>query len=315
MKSFFVFFFAICSWGAIPSQESFKAIESEKLKSKLKELTLSNKTSQSNALIFDLPMTYNKPVSKWVNYFQTKGAKWFREYLERSSKYLPFIQNELQNANLPTDLAFMVMIESGFSSSAVSIADAVGPWQFIEGTAQRYGLKKNWWLDERRDFRKSTHAAIKYIKDLYNEFGSWYLVAASYNMGENGLRRQVVKHKTKDYWTLIQKNALPEETQNYVPKILAAMLITKAPNLYGFRSLEKRDPLKYDYVTVPGGTDLNYLADILGVTKKSIKELNSELIIGYVPKNVTSHTIRVPSGAGKIIAEYISQKGKTEETF
>lgn len=304
-----ILFIASSVFGAIPNTSKLNEIsEAEKLKLKLKELTLSNNTSQSNALIFDLPMTYNKQVSKWVNYFQTKGSKWFRQWLERSSKYLPFIQKELQDANLPTDLAFMVMIESGFSPTAVSVADAVGPWQFIEGTAQRYGLKKNWWLDERRDFRKSTHAAIKYIKDLYNEFGSWYLVAASYNMGENGLRRQIEKHKTKDYWTLIQRNALPEETQNYVPKILAAMLITKAPNLYGFRSLEKREPLDYDYVKVPGGTDLNYLAEILGITKKSIKELNSELLIGYIPKSVNSHPIRVPSGAGKIISEYIAQK-------
>jgi len=282
--------------------------EAESLKLKLKQKTLSNRTSQSHALIFDLPMTYNQQVSKWVHYFQTKGGRWFREWLERSSKYMPFIQNELQNANLPTDLGFMVMIESGFSTTAVSQADAVGPWQFIEGTATRYGLKKNWWLDERRDFRKSTQAAIKYIKDLYQEFGSWYLVAASYNMGENGLRRQVEKHRTKDYWTLIQKKALPEETQNYVPKILAAMLISKAPNLYGFRSLEKRNPLEYDYVNVPGGTELSNLAEVLGVTKKSLKELNSELVIGYIPKQVVYHTIRVPSGAGKIIAEFLVDK-------
>ncbi|MCB0369800.1 MAG: lytic transglycosylase domain-containing protein, partial [Bdellovibrionales bacterium] len=231
MKCLLAFFFAICSWGAVPPQGNFKITDGERLKLKLKELTLSNNSSESNALIFDIPMTYNKQVSKWVNYFQTKGSKWFRQWLERSSKYLPFLQNELQNANLPADLAYMVMIESGFSASAVSVADAVGPWQFIQGTAQRYGLKKKWWLDERRDFRKSTQAAIKYIKDLYGEFGSWYLVAASYNMGENGLRRQVEKYKTKNYWTLIQKKALPEETQNYVPKILAAMLIAKAPNL------------------------------------------------------------------------------------
>lgn len=312
MVSFFVFFFAICSWGAIPPQEAIT--DSVKLKSKLRQLTLSNNTSKSNALIFDIPVTYNKQVSKWVHYFQTKGSKWFREWLERSSRYLPFIQNELENANLPLDLAFMVMIESGFSSSAVSLSDAVGPWQFIEGTAKRYGLKKSWWLDERKDVRKSTQAAIKYLKDLHTEFGSWYLVAASYNMGEGGLRRKIEKYKTTDYWTLIQKNALPEETQNYVPKILAAMLITKAPNLYGFRLLEKREPLKYDYVSVPGGTDLNTLAEILGVTKKSIKELNSELIIGYIPKQVSAHTIRVPAGAGKIIAEFISQNKPSEWT-
>lgn len=264
--------------------------------------------SKTHTLVFDIPVTYNQQVAKWVHFFQTKGSKWFREYLERSSKYLPFIQDELRKANLPLDLAFMVMVESGFSSSAVSTASAVGPWQFIEGTAARYGLRKHWWLDERRDFRKSTKAAIKYIKDLHQEFGSWYLVAASYNMGENGLRRQIEKHKTMDYWSLVRKKALPEETQNYVPKILAAMLITKSPNLYGFRYLERRDPLEYDYVSVPGGTDLESLADALGVTRKSLRELNSELLVNYIPKQIATHTIRVPMGAGKIISEFLSKR-------
>ncbi len=273
--------FTINAWSALPDTvHSLRPNEpkknSETLKERLKKLSNIENESKTHTLVFDIPVTYNQQVARWVQFFQTKGSRWFREYLERSSKYLPFIQDELRKANLPVDLAFMVMVESGFSSSAVSAASAVGPWQFIEGTAARYGLRKHWWLDERRDFRKSTKAAIKYIKDLHQEFGSWYLVAASYNMGENGLRRQIEKHKTMDYWSLVRKKALPEETQNYVPKILAAMLITKSPNLYGFRYLERRDPLEYDYVSVPGGTDLESLADALGVTRKSLRELNSE---------------------------------------
>lgn len=308
MKILILLFFAINAWSAIPKSELSSPSNSESLRERLKKLSSIESESKSHTLVFDLPITYNQQVAKWVQYFQTKGSKWFREYLERSSKYLPFIQNELSKAGLPLDLAFMVMIESGFSTSATSTANAVGPWQFIEGTAARYGLRKHWWLDERRDFRKSTKAAIKYIKDLYQEFGSWYLVAASYNMGENGLRRQIEKHKTMDYWTLVRKKALPEETQNYVPKILAAMLITKSPNLYGFRYLERRDPLEYDYVSVPGGTDLESLADALGVTRKSLRELNSELLVNYIPKQIATHTIRVPLGAGKIISEFLSKR-------
>jgi membrane-bound lytic murein transglycosylase D len=221
---------------------------------------------------------------------------------------MPFIQTELKNAGLPSDLAYMVMIESGFISHATSTADAVGPWQFIEPTGVRYGLSKNWWLDERRDLRKSTLAAIRYMKDLYGEFGSWYLVAASYNMGENGLRRQIKKYGTKDYWALIKLNALPEETQEYVPKILAAMLISKAPNLYGFRDLERMDPLEYEVVLVPGGTDLDQLADHLGVTRKSLKDLNAELYLGYIPRQVEKHYIRVPKGASRFVASYVGGK-------
>ncbi|MFM6928934.1 MAG: lytic transglycosylase domain-containing protein [Bdellovibrio sp.] len=278
------------------------------LKEKLKALTAKSMHVQSDNLIFDLPVTYNKKVSKWVAYYQVRGNKWFREWLQRSYKYMPFIQNELKKANLPTDLAYMVMIESGFAPNAISTADAVGPWQFIEPTGNRYGLSKTWWLDERRDLKKSTLAAIKYLKDLYAEFGSWYLVAASYNMGENGLRRQIKKYGTKDYWTLIKLSALPVETQEYVPKILAAMLISKAPNLYGFRDLEKMDPLEYEVVLVPGGTDLDHLADHLGVTRKSLKDLNAELYLGYIPRQVTKHYIRVPKGAGNIVSTFVYQQ-------
>jgi len=278
------------------------------LKEKLKTLTAKTTTVQSDALIFDLPVTYNKKVSKWVVYYQTRGNKWFKNWLQRSYKYMPFITAELKKAGIPTDLGYMVMIESGFISHATSHADAVGPWQFIEPTGNRYGLSKTWWLDERRDLRKSTLAAIRYMKDLYAEFGSWYLVAASYNMGENGLRRQIKKHGTKDYWALIKLNALPEETQEYVPKILAAMLISKAPNLYGFRELERMDPLEYEVVLVPGGTDLDPLADHLGVTRKALKDLNAELYLGYIPRQVEKHYIRVPKGASRFVANFVGVK-------
>ncbi|MFP5520154.1 MAG: lytic transglycosylase domain-containing protein [Bdellovibrionia bacterium] len=277
------------------------------LKQKLKERTLASRNIRSDSLIFDIPVTYNKKVSKWVHYFQYTGQRWFRDWLERSYKYVPFIQKELKDAGLPTDLAFIVMIESGFIPTAVSHANAVGPWQFIKPTGNRYGLQINWWLDERRDLLKATRAAIRYIKDLHNEFGSWYLVAASYNMGENGLRRRIQRHGTRDFWKLIELKALPNETEDYVPKILAAMLIAKAPNLYGFRNLERMEPLSYDLVAVPGGTDLDNLADVLGVTRKSLKDLNAELLLGYVPRHVGSHNIRVPKGAGMLVAQHLNK--------
>lgn len=277
------------------------------LKEKLKALTKQSVRTQSDALIFDLPVTYNKKVSKWIHYYQTNGRKWFREWLERSTQHMPPIQKELQQAGLPQDLAYMVMIESGFSANAVSSAQAVGPWQFIETTGNRYGLTRNWWLDERRDYHKSTLAATRYLRDLYQEFGSWYLVAASYNMGESGLRKQITRHGTKDFWTLIRAKALPAETEEYVPKILAAMLIAKAPNLYGFRNIERMNALTYDVVSAPGGTDLDGIADHLGITRKSLKDLNAELLLGYVPRQVGHHFIRVPRGAQKIVTDYLQQ--------
>lgn len=280
------------------------------LRQRLEEKVRQTPEHRKASLVFDLPVSYNRRVSFWINHFQIKGRSWFGEWLERSSKYLPFIQRELKNMGLPQDLAFMVMVESGFSHNARSSAEAVGPWQFIQATGQRYGLKTNWWLDERRDLQKSTQAAIRYIRDLYKDFGSWYLVAASYNMGENGLRKQVKKFKTKDFWSLSRQGALPVETMDYVPKILAAMLISKSPGLYGFTDYAHLAPLEYEVVIAPGGTELNGLADHIGVTRQSLKDLNAELILGYIPRQVEKHAIRIPRGAMLRVTDYIEQLTK-----
>lgn len=270
--------------------------------------------SHRATLIFDLPVTYNRRVAYWLGYFQNNGRNWFRQWLEKATRYMPFIQKELRQAGLPADLAFMVMIESGFDPFAHSHANAVGPWQFIRPTGQRYGLEVNWWLDERRDLKKSTHAAIRYLKDLYQEFGSWYLVAASYNMGENGLRRRIKRYGTRDFWALSKAGALPQETLDYVPKILAAMLIAKAPSLYGFRDLSQMQELEYDLVYLQGGTELKSIADHLGVTHKFMKDLNAELVLGYIPLQVQKHAIRVPRGSQRLIMEYVQNLAQTTTT-
>ncbi|GIL16688.1 MAG: hypothetical protein BroJett040_04390 [Oligoflexia bacterium] len=288
------------SLGATPNTNTIS------LKDRLQERMQRSPQSQKASLIFDLPLTYNRKVSYWISYYQTKGKNWFTEWLEKSTKYMPAIQAELKAVGLPQDLAYMVMIESGFEANAKSSASAVGPWQFIQPTAERYNLKVGWWLDERRDFKKSTIAATRYIRDLYREFGSWYLVAASYNMGEAGLRRQIQKYKTTDFWALSRHGALPQETMDYVPKILAAMLIAKAPGLYGFRNLTQYDPVEYDFATAPGGLELNDLADHLGITRKSLKDLNAELVLGYIPRQVEKHQIRVPRGSIAAVSEFLA---------
>jgi membrane-bound lytic murein transglycosylase D len=277
------------------------------LQEKLKARVLLSPQHQKSSLIFDLPLTYNQRVSYWIAYFQTKGKPWFGSWLEKSTRYVPMIQKELHSVGLPQDLVYMVMIESGFEANAKSHADAVGPWQFISTTGFRYGLHVNWWLDERRDMKKSTLAAVHYLNDLYKEFGSWYLVAASYNMGESGLRRQIQKFGTRDFWVLAQKGALPAETTDYVPKILAAMMIAKSPGVYGFDHLSKLDPLDYDMVQAPGGLDLNTLADHLGVTHKSLRDLNAELVTGYIPPQIDKYLIRVPRGSVAIATDFMSR--------
>jgi membrane-bound lytic murein transglycosylase D len=256
-------------------------------------------------LTFDIPVTYNNRVAYWMNHYQTKGKNWFRGWLEKSTKYMPFIQAELRQHGMPADLGYMVMIESGFDPYARSSANAVGPWQFMQATGATYGLRTNWWIDERKDFKKATLAAIRYMKDLHQEFGSWYLVAASYNMGENGLRRKVIRHRTRDFWALSKMGALPQETTDYVPKILAAILIAKSPSLYGFGNLTRMQAFQFETAYMPGGTDLNALADKLGVTRKSLRDLNSELILGYVPAQIGTHSVRVPMGSQQKVLEFL----------
>lgn len=272
--------------------------------SRVPNIKLESATKSDQTLRFDIPITYNAKVSQWVKYFQNRGKKWFQVWLDRSEKYIPHIHRLLDQQGLPRDLCYLAMVESGFSSQAVSTADAVGYWQFILPTAKRYGLKHNWWIDERRDIIKSTWAASRYLSDLKKQFGSWYLAASAYNMGETRLRKLIVKHKTTDYWVLSQKKDFPKETRDYIPKLIAATMISKAPKLYGFRK-PSAIPLEYNYTYVPGGTDLFRLAEHLEVNRTELTQLNPELIHGIVPRQVQSHRIRIPMGSAKKVASYL----------
>lgn len=294
-NSVFIFLISLLSLQAkasIPNHSSNIRIES------------ANKSDQS--LRFDIPITYNAKVSQWVKYFQTRGKKWFQVWLDRSEKYIPHIHRLLDQQGLPRDLCYLAMVESGFSSQAVSTADAVGYWQFILPTAKRYGLKHNWWIDERRDIIKSTWAASRYLSDLKKQFGSWYLAASAYNMGETRLKKLILKYRTTDYWVLSQKKDFPKETRDYIPKLIAATMISKAPKLYGFTK-PKSKPLEYNYTYVPGGTDLFRLAEHLEVSRSELTQLNPELIHGIVPKQVQSHRIRIPMGSAKKVAGYLKK--------
>jgi membrane-bound lytic murein transglycosylase D len=181
----------------------------------------------------------------------------------------------------------------------VSSASAVGYWQFIKPTANRYGLKVEWWLDERRDILKSTIAAASYLHDLYRMFNSWYLAAAAYNTGEGRIRNLIKKYKTNNYWVISKQKDFPQETEQYIPKLIAAMLIAKAPKLYGFRDLKPQTPTTYEFFRAPGGTDLKNLADYLGLDREALNQLNPEITKGFIPPYIDSHKIRIPVGKSK----------------
>ncbi len=245
---------------------------------------------------FDIPITYNKRVQKWINYYQGRGHRWLTKIFSRSYRYFPSIQYSLHQKGLPLDLAYIAIIESGLSPGAVSSANAVGYWQFIKPTAERYGLKVNWWVDERRDFYRSTLAAANYLGDLYKMFGSWYLAASAYNMGENRLKRLIKKYKTNDYWILSKKKGFPKETRDYIPKLIATVLIAKAPKLYGFKKVKPMKPHSYEVFHVPGGTDLFSMVNHMGLQKKKFVELNPSILKGFIPRYVKKYRIRIPKG-------------------
>jgi LysM repeat protein len=183
---------------------------------------------------FDIPITVNSRVEYWVDYFQGPGRKYFEKYLERSSYFVPYIVPLLKQNGLPEDLVYLAMIESGFNNHARSRARAVGPWQFMSATGKRYGLMVNWWVDERRDTRKSTLAAVEYLRDLYGMFQSWELAAAAYNAGEAKVARAVRRFGTRDFWVIARHRFLRPETRDYIPKIIAAAIIAKNRTQFGF---------------------------------------------------------------------------------
>jgi membrane-bound lytic murein transglycosylase D len=183
---------------------------------------------------FDIPIVVNSRVEYWVDYFLGKGRVHFERYLERSELFIPYITPLLKQNGLPEDLVYLAMIESGFNNHARSRAKAVGPWQFISATGKRYGLMVNWWVDERRDTRKSTLAAVEYLRDLYAMFDSWELAAAAYNAGEAKIGRAVRRFGTKDFWTITRQRFLRPETRDYVPKIIAAAILAKNRTQFGF---------------------------------------------------------------------------------
>jgi len=175
-----------------------------------------------------------KAVEKNTALFTERIRERFSMWLSRSGKYMELMKEILKNKNVPEDIVFLSLIESGFNPHAYSVARAAGPWQFITSTAKRYGLAIDWWRDERRDPVKSTEAAANYLSDLYEMFGSWNLAMAAYNAGEGKILKALKRSKSDDYWPLLDTSYIRNETKNYVPKFIAASAIASNPEEFGF---------------------------------------------------------------------------------
>jgi membrane-bound lytic murein transglycosylase D len=246
-----------------------------------------------DSVTYDVPIVFNEKVANSLAYLQTVAHETFETYLSRSSKYIPHMEKILAEEGLPHDLVYLPLIESGFNPHAYSYARAVGPWQFISSTGKRYGLNRDWWYDERRDFEKSTRAAARYLKDLYEEFGSWELALAAYNGGEGRVRIEIRRAKSKDFWKL----KLARQTRNYIPLFMAATIIAKQPQKYGFFP-EYEDPLAWETVDISKCISFKNIAEATAIPVADLELLNPSLIRGVTPPNAKNHKLRVPIGYG-----------------
>lgn len=233
---------------------------------------------------YDFPIEINAEVLSWIRYFSGQGRKNFVVWLKRGQTLIPQMSEILENQGLPKDLVYLSMIESGFNPTALSTASAVGLWQFRSVTASEYGLQMNPWVDERRDPIKSTKAAAKLLTNLYTSFGSWHLAAASYNCGP-GCVRKTLKNYGKDssYFELTSKGVVNKQTAEYVPKIIAAMIVAKNPEKFGFDSKEIPDVNATKTVTLTKSIALKALAESIQVDTRVLEQLNPQLKMGITP--------------------------------
>ena len=244
--------------------------------------------------IFDVPVETNQSVVSFIRYFQGPKKNWMMNSLRRAGRYMPRMQSIFREEGLPEDLVYLALIESGFNPYAQSRAGAVGIWQFIPETGIRYGLRITPWVDERRDPEKSTRAAARYLKDLYAQFGDWYLAAAAYNCGEKNVEFALQRYSLDNFWHLTQLPHFPTETKEYVPKYLAAMMIAKEPHKYGFGRIEQDNPVKYNLVEIPHPTNIKAVAQACDTEADVLLSLNPELKRACVPES--GYKLKVPPG-------------------
>ena len=228
-----------------------------------------------------VPITYNKQVASIIKYYQNQGRPYIQQWLNREDKYKEIILPILKEEGLPPEIFYVAMVESGLRTDAKSYASAVGPWQFISSTAKVFGLKKNYYIDERRDIEKSTRAACKYLKQLYKQFDDWYLAFAAYNCGETRVQRHINYFNTRNFWEL--KN-LPKETQNYIPSILAIIFISKNPEKYNFE-VNPDEYFKWDIKDIKKSVKIDDISKCSGISSKVLKQYNSELLRDIVYVN------------------------------
>jgi membrane-bound lytic murein transglycosylase D len=254
--------------------------------------------SEMSAVDHDVPLTVNDPVLAYVNYFKTpRGSAIVETGLRREGRYRDMVRRVLKEEGMPQDLIYLAQAESAFQPQAVSKAGARGMWQFMSFAGRKYGLQKTWWVDERQDPERATRAAARDLRDLYAQFGDWYLAMAAYNSGAGAVQHAIERTGYADFWELYHRNVLPKETQNYVPIILALDLISKDPTRYGIE-FEPEPPLRADSVKPGQAIDLRLVAETIDTDLDSLRSLNPELLRLVTPPD-PDFVLRLPEGTAE----------------
>jgi len=274
-------------------------LSAEDLRSELEQV----KSAEMGA-VFDFPIDLNDKVLAWVHQFTTNKRGFMERTLSRASQYLPMVRQIFQEERIPTDLAYLAVIESGYINSASSYAKAVGMWQFMRSTGRIYGLGGNAWVEERRDPVKATRAAARYLRKLYEISGDWYLALVGYNAGPLTTERAILNLGSRNFWDMYRSRWLRNQTKNYVPELCAAILVGRFPERYGLK-YEQLAPYTYETVAVDRMTSLPVLARYADTDVDGLKELNPELLRATTPPG--SYNLRVPPGMSGVTARALAR--------
>jgi len=259
---------------------------------------------------FDIPVVLNDDVLRLLNFYQNRGREIMEQGLKRSGMYVPLFREIFREEGVPLDLVYMAHVESHFKPNAYSRAKARGLWQFMLGTGKMYGLRQDWWIDERSDIVKSTHAAAQHLRDLYERFGDWHLAMAAYNVGSRRIDRVHRRYgKNLDYWAMVKRKMLPRETRSFVPSILAAVIIFRNPERYGFW-VEPDPPLQFETVDLDEQVDLRVVAEEIDVQVADLFALNPELRRGITPFHDDDYQLKVPLGKADLLKKRLANLPK-----
>lgn len=308
-------FFVLITYAQEDTLWSILGMGTKKSETEIQPPTTAELLSIFDSKKLSIPISYEDSVVEWIDKWKGSHNRGFRNWFQEAGKYDALITGQLRKNNIPTDLFFLAMIESGFDSNAVSSAQAVGIWQFIPATGKAYGLRIDGVIDERRDPVRSTEAAIEHLKDLKLELGYWHIAMAAYNAGTGLIQDAIIRHNTANYWYLSEQEALPQETREYVPKILAAAILSKDPQLFGVSLPTPKTPIELTVVsfTATKSTSLTTLAEYAGVELEVFQNWNPHILSSYIPRS--TEEIRVylsPSARTRFVQQTMQNKSKDD---